>query len=413
MPRDKTIVLSAFAANPNMSSETGIGWSFIRATALNARKHDAKVVVVMNQRSVDPVNAQLKLEGLDGIVEAIGIDMPRSLRVLKDPRLTRFEYVVWWRLAMRVMKSLERNRNVVLAHHVTFATEVFPTPIAAFSKAVFKVWGPVGSAGDPEVYKVRPRARGIAKEAFTQTVRDAVAKLPAGYFGRRVDLVLTQNDAVSELFDKLGVRNRVFPNVILKPELEDAIKASRAQASGGPNGSRTGLRILSVGHLVPRKRFDLGLAVLLEPSMSEATYRILGKPLEGVADSLPELARTLGVADRVTFSGKVTRDQVLAAMFDADVLFHPSGREGASGVIGEATAVGIPVLCFANTGASSVLAASGASGEAITASADLPMSEIADAVLRVSTLPRTASSLWTQDRFQALCAELLAEAAAR
>ncbi|MEC5151138.1 glycosyltransferase [Cryobacterium sp. GrIS_2_6] len=409
MRRAKTIVISAFAANPAMSSETGIGWSFIKVTAQLAMERGLDVVVVMNLRSKGPVDAQLQAEGLDGVVETIGIDMPPGLRVLKKPQLTRFEYVVWWMLAGRVMRSLEASRPVFLAHHVTFATEVFPTPITAFSRRVFKVWGPIGSAGDSAVYKVKPLAMGVRREALTQALRDRIALLPAKAFGRRVDLVVAQNQAVGKIFERLGVRARVFPNVILKPELERAIDAARRLRSDAEDQPSQALRILSVGHLVPRKRFDLGLQALTHPLLENAHYELLGKPLEGVADSLPALAAELGVSDRVVFRGKLPRDQVLAAMATSDVFFHPSGREGASGVIGEATAIGIPVVCFANTGASSVLEEAGTSGVMIPATADLSVSTIAEALLEAARLPRAHTTLWTEARFKNFMQELIAE----
>ena len=43
------------------------------------------------------------------------------------------------------------------------------------------------------------------------------------------------------------------------------------------------------------------------------------------------------------------------------VLIHPSAREGASSIVGEATAAGLPVVCFAGTGAASVLDTAGTS----------------------------------------------------
>ena len=399
-----TIAISAFAANPKMSSETGIGWSFIRTTAQNAVVRNAKVVAVTNLRSAEAIRKQLVSEGLGDVVETIGLDMPKFLKFLKDPRLTRLEYILWWMLARRVFQRLEKERHLVLAHHVTFATEIFPTPITAVSKAVYKVWGPVGSAGDPAVYQVRPLMRGIRSQRVGQAFRDLIAAIPARHFGRRVHLVLAQNEAVAEMFKRKRVPARVFPNVVLKPELQGAIDQARSRQV--LRGEDSPLKILSVGHLIPRKRFDLGLALLTEECLAGARYELLGRPLEGVRDDLPRRARELGVADRVCFGGKLSRDQVLAAMANSDVLLHPSGREGASGVIGEATAVGIPVVCFANTGAASVLEASGSSGVIVQAKVDLSLTELAGAVLRAASMERRPSLEWTEDRFRSMCAEL-------
>lgn len=402
----KTILISAFAANPHMSSETGIGWSFIKTTAEVASRHGMNVIAIMNQRSSVVIDEELLRCGLDRTVKTIGIGMPEALRFLLKPKLTRLEYLVWHFLAKKCVRSISRTTELVLAHHVTFATEMFPTPIVACARTTYKVWGPVGSAGDPAVYSVPPVTQAAKRERKLQWIRDQIVRVPMIITGRQVDMVLAQNQSVQEEFQKLRIPSEVFPNVIVKDSLTDEMDRAVAQVAEPSRGNRP-LRILSVGHLVPRKRFELGLKALTSPLLSDAEYHIAGAPLPGYDDYLPEMATSMNIKERVTFLGKLDRAEILRSMANYDVLFHPSGREGASGVVGEATAVGIPVVCFSRTGASSVLDDAKIEGVQIAASNSISADDLARAILKAAALPRSRASSWNESRFRGLTEDLL------
>jgi hypothetical protein len=133
------ILISAFAANPEMTSEAGIGWSFIRSWASVARSRNLDITVVMNE------GPRLRL---------VEIRVPRAIRILEDPRFTRQDYLVWNVIARRQIRAMGKN-HLLLAHRVTFATDMLPTPIVTADGA-FKVWGPAGSSGGPGVFDVPP-----------------------------------------------------------------------------------------------------------------------------------------------------------------------------------------------------------------------------------------------------------------
>lgn len=411
MIRRSAVLISAFAANPQMSSETGIGWQFIVATIKAAAESDVHVVALMNHRSAVVVQAEVeRLESTSNIT-IIGIDMPPGFKWLLRPQVTRLEYLLWNWLGKNRIRELSRRFDFILAHHVTFATEMFPTPITACGVETYKVWGPIGSAGDPRVYRVRPVTHLARREELLQRLRDAIVKVPMSVVGRKIDHVLAQNRRVSEAFMKKGISVEVFPNVIIKRELQEAIDAvsDRVLPLDVHDYSRP-LRILSVGHLVARKRFELGIKALTSESLANSSLHLLGRPLPGHPDILPGIAKDLGVSERVHFLGKLPRSEVLRCMADYDVLFHPSGREGASGVVGEATAMGMPVVCFDGTGASSVLDDANVAGVKLTADAQLSADDLADAIRRGAAITRSRSTEWSEARFEALQRRLIQEA---
>lgn len=408
--KQPAILVSAFAANPDMSSETGIGWLFVKVTGEIAENDGYTVFALMNERSAERVKRELASLGLTTVVP-VGIRMPRLLRFLeRKPQLTRLEYLVWCALAAREAKLISKSHDVYLGHHVTFATEMLPTPVSALSSSSYRVWGPVGASGNSAVYTVDPVSKLSRDEHRLQSLRDLLARRIGKIFSTRVDLVLAQNDSVTELFQRMGRRVRTFPNVVIKNELRSEIN-DLIPAEGSKHRPEA-LKIIAVGHLIPRKRFEVAILAMQDSRMKGSKLTILGAPLPGTPSYLPELVARLNLSDRVSFAGKLVRSEVLKHMNEADVLIHPSAREGASGVVGEATAVGIPVVCFDKTGASSVLDASGSSGQSVSAEGCTP-SKLVDALIAASELPRIRSDVWTEERFKSLVCDLLSEAVDR
>lgn len=393
------VVISAFAADPRMSSETGIGWMYIKQVAryLLEREYSGEFVIICNGRSSEAIGPELKAFGDLGLnIIVLGIDVPRMLTFLaKNPQLTRLEYLVWNAIARsRLRNKFHTADDAVLAQHITFATEMLPTPVTGLKCAAFRVWGPVGAAGDSNVYNLAPRNKYSRREARTQRLRDLLSLVAIRTFGSRVDLAVAQNSTVNKRFLKAGIASREFPNVIVSESLRG--QAERIGAT--PSRGERPISILCVGHQIARKRFEVAVAALTAPELGSATLTFLGKPLPGSPDYLPGIVDDLGVRDRVYFKGKVPRTAVMKHMVEADVLVHPSAREGASGVVGEATAVGLPVVCFAGTGASSVLSASGASGIALPARG-ASIDDIARAIVECAALPREPVECWNEDRF--------------
>ena len=108
-------------------------------------------------------------------------------------------------------------------------------------------------------------------------------------------------------------------------------------------------RVLFLGRLAPQKRPDLAL---------RAVARVPGAELEVANDGpdraeLKRLASELGMAERVRFLGY--RDDVPALLARASCLLVTSDYEGASLVVPEAMAAGVPVVATRAGGVEEVL----------------------------------------------------------
>ena len=101
-----------------------------------------------------------------------------------------------------------------------------------------------------------------------------------------------------------------------------------------------GPTLLSVGHLIPRKRHDMAIAALnLLPGWR---LLIVGEGPERAR--LEDMARQLGLADRVRFEGAQPHASLPRFYTAADVLILASSREGWANVLLESMACGTPVV---------------------------------------------------------------------
>ena len=127
------------------------------------------------------------------------------------------------------------------------------------------------------------------------------------------------------------VRNGVDLQVF-RPEPQDAARA-RLRLPGGK-------LIACVGNLVPEKGF--GLAIESLRGLNDFKLVLVG---EGPAQaSLMQLARVIGVEDRVSFLPSMPQSELRHLYSSADVLMLTSEREGWPNVVLESLACGTPVV---------------------------------------------------------------------
>jgi glycosyltransferase involved in cell wall biosynthesis len=134
-------------------------------------------------------------------------------------------------------------------------------------------------------------------------------------------------------------------------DVEDVL----AKAAGGVNPWETsGFTMCAAGRLVRQKGFDLLLVALAQRRgelPSQWSLTILGDG--GLREQLADLARELGLSDRVRFGGHLANPYPV--MSDADLFVHPARYEGFGLVVTEALALGVPVLATACDGPSEIL----------------------------------------------------------
>lgn len=122
------------------------------------------------------------------------------------------------------------------------------------------------------------------------------------------------------------------------------VDTARFSPAASREAAPDGLRILSVGRLVPLKGHALLVRAIamLRTRGIDAYATVVGDGPERAR--LEELARDLDVADRVAFAGAVGQDRILQHYRDAEVFCLPSFAEGVPVVLMEAMACELAVV---------------------------------------------------------------------
>ena len=125
---------------------------------------------------------------------------------------------------------------------------------------------------------------------------------------------------------------------------EPGVARSMCSPDSRHSAAQTGIELIFVGGLVPRKACDLALrasAPLLRAGL--ARFTVIGDGPE--LSRLQQLVKTLDIEQAVSFCGWLGHEEVLKRLRAADVFVFPTLRDNGAGVVFEALACGaIPVV---------------------------------------------------------------------
>ena len=332
------VLVAAYACDPEEGSEPGVGWNMVTAIA---RQHKAWVVTRSNNRT--PIEAKL-LEEPQPNLHFIYVDLPRWAAFWKKGgRGIRTYYYLWQLLALYHSTKLIKTKDFDLAHHVTFVNDW--TYSFAPLTGLPTVWGPIGSNSSiPLPFCLD----------YTTFIQDRI-RYGFKAFMRIIDplfwicsirsklIIGIEKAVIDRMPPTPGIKNRFIAHTAIGVE---SLPPARKEIT---HDTET-LRVLSVGRLITIKGFHMTLMAFSEFSRHypNTTLTIIGKgPLK---DRLIRISHELGISDSVEFIDWLPRNDVLAAMQEADIFLFPS-LEGGGMVVLEAMANQVPVVCLDYGGA--------------------------------------------------------------
>lgn len=327
------VLVSAYACEPDVGSEPGVGWKIARELT---NTHEVWVITRSNNRQL--IERELSRHPAPGLHFRY-FDLPSWARWWKrGQRGVQLYYYLWQVGVYFVARRLCREVGFDVAQHATFVKYWSPSLLALLP--VPFVWGPVGGGeSTPRAFRCDFGLRGKAYEALRDLARrlgehDPLVRLSA----RRSALALATTEQTAARLRVLGAADvRIFSQLgASEKELE---KLGR-HAAGGQHPAR----FISVGRLLHWKGFHLGLRAFASAGIPGSEYWIVGDGPE--EDRLRILAEALGVADRVTFLGDLSRDEVFARLEACTALLHPSLHDSGAMVCLEAMGAGLPVVCL-------------------------------------------------------------------
>ncbi|MCP3920742.1 MAG: glycosyltransferase family 4 protein [bacterium] len=330
------VLASAYACEPDVGSEPGIGWRWAREIAM---RHE--LWLVTRENNVAAIERRAREEDLRDL-HVVGYDLPPWARFWKRGGRGAMPYFYLWQLGLaRVARKLDARVDFDVLHHLTFASSWIQSGLAAVDKPF--VWGPVGQHPRvPDRFLLPSDVRLRLAEPLKAAVRVTLSALDPllARTRRRADLVLS-------LSDIFGARAPASVRGKLVPMLACGVDA--APCPHERRGDHGALRVLYAGRLVDLKGVRLALEAfaLLRREVPDARFDCVGAGPR--AGWLATRARALGVADAVHLHGQLPLTETLAHMRAADVFLFPS-FEGGGMVVPEAMNAGCALVCLDHGG---------------------------------------------------------------
>lgn len=197
----------------------------------------------------------------------------------------------------------------------------------------------------------------------------------------QADAIIVPSDFLGTVFAKYGWHARIVPNII------DLGRFSATQRNVGSSSSPPCILVARNLEAIYDNASALRAFQIVRKSFPSARFVIAGSGPERQA--LETLAAELGLADAVTFVGRVENDDMAKLYHEADLMVNPSLADNMPISILEALACGVPVVST-NVGGIPRLVEHGKT--ALLVSPQRP-ADMANAILSLLLDPMKAASL--------------------
>jgi glycosyltransferase involved in cell wall biosynthesis len=367
------VLISAYACEPGKGSEPEVGWNWALQMS---RFHDVTVLTRANNRAaIERAVAELA-RGADSprfVYQDLGALFLKLKRTLVG--LTPY-YILWQRAARRMIATLHKEIGFDLMHHVTFAG--YRYPVATSGHDVPAIWGPVGGIRS---FPSELLPWGEGSSLFRETLRSVdnfVQGSPLHQLRKRAlahSLVLVSTREMQAELQKIGVSSRLIPTIGL-----DTASFART-VDKQPHSP---LRLVFAGQVITLKGADLAIDALAA-SRTDATLTFIGNG--NYIDRAAVQVEALGLGERVRFTGRLPRDQVLKQYSDHDVFLFPSVHDTGSFAVIEAMVNELPVICL-DIGGPPVAVGPGCGIKVIPGPRAQVVAELGKAILHYCSNPR-------------------------
>jgi glycosyltransferase involved in cell wall biosynthesis len=338
------ILLSAFACEPLVGSESGLGWGW--AYELARSGHHVWVLTRSDHR--EGIEAFLKSTPVHGLIFVyVDVGLPRFL----SPWRYRVTSFLWQRKVLAYAKQLDAEVNFDVVQHVSFASLHIGSQLWKLGKPF--VFGPVGGG------QVAPG--GFGRYLRGGKLREVIRTVLVRYFTgvlfaakntvSHANLVLVANLDTREWAERLGAPQVAFMHDCGLPSSMLLHLPARWR------NDTDCLRILWVGRLMPRKGVLLALEALSQVDPKVKFFcTIIGDGEQG--RYLTRWIERLGLSSRVTWQGQRPWTDVMDAYLNHDVLMFTSLRDTSGSQLVEAMARGMAIISLDHQGPHTMLPAS-------------------------------------------------------
>lgn len=338
--RDKPkIFVSAYACEPDLGSEIGVGWHWV----LEMSKY-FKLWVLTRESNRHTIEPWITEHPEYNHIHFLYFDLPKWARFWKKGiRGVRIYYNIWQFCTNGIVKQTMQENEIKVFHHLTYGNVLWE--VSSYGQKQFFIWGPVGGL---ETISKEFSCHYGRKWKGIETVRRIVVKLlplNCGFKKRckNADLILC----------KTGITQNLIPEKYrTKTVLQTDVAVERMECQQELSFSEDSccLNLITVGRLDAWRGFDLCIEALAKATKEEPSIHltIVGSGMDKTR--LKQLTNEQRVKDKVTFTGKVSGEEYKHLLGKADAVLNASLKEGAVTVSFDCMAIGKPIICMDTTG---------------------------------------------------------------
>lgn len=333
------IFVSAYACEPNLGSEIGVGWRWV----LEMSKYFELWVLTResNRKSIEPwLEEHPEFKG----IHFLYFDLPKWARFWKKGlRGVRTYYNIWQWLTNGIVKRTMQENDIKMFHHVTYGNALWK--VSSYGSKQQFVWGPIGGLETiPQEFSKHYSSRWKFIEGLR---RFTVKMLPLnrGFFSRckKASLIICKTVATYNLIpEKYRQKAILMTDVAADADL----KAPRL----AKNSTDGVIRYITIGRLDAWRGFDLAIEAFekLAQKHDNVELCILGKGSE--KQKLQELIARQSAKDKIKLLGQVSHDEYTELLRNTDIVVNAALKEGAVTVMFDSLAMGKPMVCVETGG---------------------------------------------------------------
>ncbi len=329
------IFVSAYACEPDLGSEIGVGWHWVLEMS---KRHELWVLTrESNRHTIEPWIAEhSEYSG----IHFVYYDLPIWARWWKKGmRGVRIYYNLWQKMTNGIVRRTMTENSIKVYHLLTYGNALWPA--SRFGMKQTFIWGPTGGVdtipGDfTKHYGLRWRMTEALRRAVVSTL-----PLNQGFLRRckEAKVILCKSYSMREAIPtKYREKAVMMTDVAAEPSKTGLFKRKRDDDSI--------MHCLMVGRLDAWRGFDLAVEALALALKQDPNIH-----LDIVGDGsdrqrIEKWVRLFGMEEHVTLHGKVSMEVYHQMMADCDIVLNPSLKEGAVTTAFDSLAFGRPLVAI-------------------------------------------------------------------
>lgn len=334
------IFVSAYACEPNLGSEIGVGWHWV----LEMSKYFELWVLTResNRKNIEPWLAEHpEYNGIHWLY----YDLPKWARWWKKGlRGVRTYYNIWQWMTNSIVKKTMLENGIHAFHHLTYGNALWE--VSSYGQKQTFIWGPIG--GLETIPNVFTKHYGWKWRVIEHIRRTIVKLLPLnqGFRSRckNADMIFCKTmDTLMQIPAEYRTKARLMTDVAV-----DINTHPTSCKVGTTQDCR--ISFLTVGRLDAWRGFDLVIEAfaMLAQKRNDVELNIIGAGSD--KSRLAKIIEASPCKDSINMVGAVSQEQYKMFMRRCDVVVNAALKEGAVTVIFDSIANGKPIVCIETGG---------------------------------------------------------------